>query len=157
HPRITVFGRAEKVVDDRRALVRSRFLRRHPKSALYADFGDFAFWRLNVQGASFNGGFGKAYALSAEDLAAPADPDLEAMEMGAVEHMNEDHLDAIGLYATDLLGKPEGAWTIACLDLEGLDLTLGDEVARLWFDPPLSSAEELRPRLVELAKRALQT
>ncbi|MGD1925916.1 MAG: HugZ family protein [Paracoccaceae bacterium] len=157
HRRITVFGRAEKVVADRRALVRWRFLRRHPKSALYAAFGDFAFWRLNVEGASFNGGFGKAYALSADDLAAPADPDLEPMEMGAVEHMNEDHLDAIGLYATDLLGKPEGAWTIACLDLEGLDLTLGDEVARLWFDPPLSSAEELRPRLVELAKRARQT
>ncbi|MEL7468550.1 MAG: DUF2470 domain-containing protein [Pseudomonadota bacterium] len=157
HPRITVFGSAEKIADDRRALVRSRFLRRHPKSALYADFGDFAFWRLNVEGASFNGGFGKAYALSAEDVAAPTDPDLEAMEAGAVEHMNEDHLDAIGLYATDLLGKPEGAWTIACLDLEGLDLTLGDEVARLWFDPPLSTAEELRPRLVALAKRALQT
>ncbi|MEM9059456.1 MAG: DUF2470 domain-containing protein [Pseudomonadota bacterium] len=157
HPRITVFGRAEKLAEDARTRARSRFLFRHPKSALYADFGDFAFWRLNLNGASFNGGFGKAYAMTAEDLVTSTDAGLDAMEAGAVEHMNDDHLDAIALYATEHLGKPEGAWTLASLDLEGLDLTLGGEVARLWFDPPLASAEELRPRLVALAKRARQT
>lgn len=154
HPRITVYGRAERTEGDARARLRGRFLARHPKAALYADFGDFAFWRMTLEGASFNGGFGKAHAMTGADLIAPIDPALMAMEADAVAHMNDDHLDAITLYATTLAGAPEGAWRLACLDLEGLDLVDGDAVARLWFDPPLGSADELRPRLVALAKRA---
>ena len=88
-----MFGTAERIADGRRAGIRSRFLARHPKAELYADFGDFAFWRLNVEGASFNGGFGKAYAMSAEDLLSPTDEALDEMEAGAVEHMNADHAD----------------------------------------------------------------
>lgn len=154
HPRITVFGRAERVPEIERMRVRARFLARHPKAALYADFGDFAFWRIDVDGASYNGGFGKAYEMTRADLIAATDPDLEAMEAEAVAHMNEDHPDAIALYAEKLARRTSGTWSVACLDLEGLDLVSGDDVARVWFDPPLRSAEELRPRLVALAKRA---
>lgn len=154
HPRITVFGRAARISGDDGDRVRARFLARHPKAALYVDFGDFAFWRLEVEGASLNGGFGKAYAVAREDLIRPSGPEFETMEAGAVAHMNEDHADAVALYATALLGQEPGAWRLACLDPQGLDLACGDQTARLWFDPPLRSAEELRPRLVELAKRA---
>ena len=70
HPRITVFARARKLARDtdegRRA--RERYLQANPKAALYADFGDFAFWRIEPERASLNGGFGKAYALGAADL-----------------------------------------------------------------------------------------
>jgi hypothetical protein len=50
------------------ARVRRRYLARQPKAALYADFGDFAFWRLEVQRASLNGGFGRAFELEAGDV-----------------------------------------------------------------------------------------
>lgn len=153
-PRITVFGRASRVAEDERVSIRARFLARHPKAALYADFGDFAFWRLDIDGASFNGGFGKAYEMTRDDLLAEADADLASMEAGAVAHMNEDHLDAIALYAADIAHSKDGDWKLVCIDLEGFDLTSGDDVARVWFDPPLRSADELRPRLVALAKRA---
>ena len=154
HPRITVFGRAERVSQEERGKVRARFLARHPKAALYADFGDFAFWRLGLEGASYNGGFGKAYEMTHDDLIAATDPELEEMEAEAVQHMNEDHLDAIALYAEAYGDHTGGKWTLACLDLEGLDLVSGDDVARVWFDPPLRGADELRARLVSLAKRA---
>src|SRR5215204_1708913 len=45
HPRLTVMGRAERSTEPR---LRRRFLARHPKSKLYADFGDFSFWRLDM-------------------------------------------------------------------------------------------------------------
>ncbi|MEM0948754.1 MAG: DUF2470 domain-containing protein [Pseudomonadota bacterium] len=154
HPRITAFGHAQRITADDRESVRTRFLARHPKAELYADFADFAFWRLRPNGASFNGGFGKAYAMAAEDLMAPTDAALDGIAPGAVAHMNDDHLDAIALYAKAFAGRPNGDWRLATIDLEGLDLTSGDDVVRIWFDPPLSSAEDLRPRLVALAKRA---
>lgn len=154
HPRITLFGSAIRVADDRRAIERGRFLARHPKASLYADFADFAFWYFKIAGASFNGGFGKAYAMEASDLLTAGDKGLEAMEAGAVEHMNDDHADAVVAYATQILGEAPGSWTLTCFDPEGLDLSNGDATARLWFDPPLGAAEELRPRLVALAKEA---
>ena len=61
HPRLTVVGRAIRASEPaERARLRARFLGRHPKSALYADFGDFSFWRIGIEAAHLNGGFGKA-------------------------------------------------------------------------------------------------
>ncbi len=71
HPRLTIQSRARFVrkgalgYDD----VRARWLRDHPKSGLYVDFGDFSFVRFQVESAFLNGGFGKAFRLSPEDLA----------------------------------------------------------------------------------------
>jgi putative heme iron utilization protein len=61
HPRLTVVGRAAKQTDPAvRARLKARFLARHPKAALYADFNDFGFWRLALESAHLNGGFAKA-------------------------------------------------------------------------------------------------
>lgn len=154
HARMTVIGRAVRTASTERQKLRRRFLARHPKAELYADFGDFAFWRFEVERASLNGGFGKAFELKATDLVQSLDAAFDDMEPGAVEHMNGDHGDAVRLYATALLGREEGDWRLASLDPQGLDLILGDELARLWFEPALKSPDELGPRLVELAKRA---
>lgn len=154
HPRMTLVARAERLDGDARMAARSRFLARHPKAELYADFGDFAFWRLEPERAALNGGFAQAFDLTAEHLMTEVHPALAAMEAGAVAHMNEDHADALALYAEVLLGQPAGTWRLATFDAEGLDLIDGDRVARLWFEPALRSEAELRPRLVALAKRA---
>src|ERR1700688_4008363 len=63
HPRLTLIGTfAPMARDDRQQDAqlprwRRRFLARHPKSELYAGFGDFSFWRLDVVSAHLNGGF----------------------------------------------------------------------------------------------------
>src|ERR1700730_11542754 len=62
HPRLTVLGafaRMERDGPDGKR-VKRRFLSRHPKSQLYAGFGDFSFWRLAVVSAHLNGGFARA-------------------------------------------------------------------------------------------------
>jgi putative heme iron utilization protein len=69
HPRITVVCQARKVPNDQRAAAKSEFIQRHAGAEMYADFGDFDFWRLVPQRASLNAGFGRAYALTAADLA----------------------------------------------------------------------------------------
>ena len=53
---MTLFGKAEKTGEE---AARRRFLARHPEAAFYADFPDFAFWRLEVEGAHYIGGFGR--------------------------------------------------------------------------------------------------
>lgn len=68
HPRLTLQARAEAVG---KAALRAGWLAQHPKSALYFDFADFALLRLRVGEAHLNGGFGRAFRLGPEDLAAP--------------------------------------------------------------------------------------
>jgi putative heme iron utilization protein len=153
HPRLTVMGRAERTSDPH---VRGRFLARHPKAQLYVDFPDFSFWRITPSGAHLNGGFARAATLSAAELHTDltgADA-LLAAEPGAVEHMNQDHPEALELYATRLAGAPAGAWRTTGLDPEGIDLMLGDQTARVVFPQRVGHPKELRHILKELADQA---
>jgi putative heme iron utilization protein len=74
HPRLTVQARA--VFIDRsgpaHAGLRDHYLAQQPKAKLYIDFGDFSLVRLEPTGGFLNGGFGKAFVLTPEDLAPPA-------------------------------------------------------------------------------------
>lgn len=157
HPRITVIGCAERIAEgDTRQRLRRRYLARHPKAELYADFGDFSFWRLVIERASLNGGFGRAYAMTGEDVLTDMRglEDLFGLEAGAVAHMNADHSDAVARYARAFCKAKAGAWVLTGLDPEGLDLQWGDEVRRLWFEQPMKLPEEVRPLLVGLATEA---
>lgn len=154
HPRLTLFGRAGMLAGADRERARRRFLSRHPKAVLYADFGDFAFWRIVPERVSLNGGFGKAFELVLDDLAIQVPDELERLEAEAVAHMNDDHADAVQLYAERLAGKKRGRWMVTGIDPEGIDLASADETARIWFDTPLATGGELRRSLAELARRA---
>jgi len=71
-PRVTVIGRIAKLPHDgaSHAERRAFWLKKHPKAQLYVDFADFFFWKMAVERAHLNGGFGKAYVLTPEDLRA---------------------------------------------------------------------------------------
>jgi heme iron utilization protein len=151
-PRITLLGRAAKSDDER---LKRRFLRHHPDAELYAGFGDFNFYKVTLQRTHLVGGFGKIrWIAPAELLAVPPLPELAGSEAGIVAHMNEDHADAVRLYATKLLGLAGEEWTMVGIDREGLDLRQGGDVARLAFESPLRTAADARQTLVTLVHRA---
>lgn len=158
HPRVSLIGRAEQVQPGPdREVVRWRYLARHPKAELYADFGDFSFWRVRIERAGFNGGFGKAYRMQASDLTLPANSLAAAFAAAQADicgHMNRDHADAVSLYATVLCKAPADDWRLAGIDPEGLDLVAGDRAERLWFDQPITDLAAIRPVLVALARQA---
>lgn len=70
HPRISLQATASQVLrqTEEHKELRTTYLQQHPKAALYVDFGDFFFFRFNIQKAYLNGGFGKAFILNASDL-----------------------------------------------------------------------------------------
>jgi hypothetical protein len=158
HPRLTLTGSFARVDrdDPTEPRLRRRFLARHPKSELYAGFGDFAFWRLDAVSAHLNGGFARAADLKARDVItdmAGAENLIDA-EASAVAHMNTDHADAVRLYATKLLGAEDGPWRLTGLDPEGLDLACGDAILRLPFSERVTTAQQLRKVVVDLAAKA---
>jgi putative heme iron utilization protein len=149
-PRVTLVGRAERTADP---LLGRRFLTRHPDAGMYAGFKDFNFYRVAVERAHLVAGFGKIRWLSAAELAGPVAAGLAESEEGIVRHMNDDHADAVQLYAK-LLGLAGSDWRMTGIDAEGVDLRQAGHVARLAFDTPLSAASEARKVLVALVGKA---
>jgi putative heme iron utilization protein len=68
--------------------------------------------------------------------------------------MNADHGEALRLYATRLLGVPDGDWRMTGADPEGIDLRAGDLRARLDFPKRARTAQDLREALIALARAA---
>lgn len=70
HPRLMIRAEAQFVAGDapERAALRAHWLKGHPKAALYVDFADFSFVRLQPLSALLNMGFARAYQLTAQDL-----------------------------------------------------------------------------------------
>ena len=156
HPRLTVVGRAAQTTEAR---ARGRFLARHPKAKLYADFPDFGFFALDPEAGHLNGGFAKAATLTRDQLlldltGAEA---VVAGERGAVEHMNADHADALALYAAGSGAEAGLPWRLTGLDPEGMDLMAGDRTARVTYPERVSDMGALRKSLVAMAARARAT
>jgi putative heme iron utilization protein len=130
-----------------------RFLARHPSASAYSGFKDFGFWRIEMTGGHLVAGFGRIVDLRAGDLAIESDA-TQDLEEGAIRHMNDDHADAIELYATKLLGEEAGPWRIIGIDPEGCDLMREDTVRRLDFPQRVMTAAALRQTLADLARQA---
>lgn len=153
--RIMLSGRAEQA-EDEKDLLQRRYLSAHPAAEAFVSFKDFAFFRIRPAETHLVAGFGRIVDLKPEqfltDLAGAED--LLAAEEGAVEHMNADHRDAMGLYATRLLGAPAGDWRCTGCDPDGLDMQDGQTALRLDFPERVTDGTALRKMLVHLAGEA---
>ena len=151
--RATVQGRIEATADPR---LLARYLARHPDAAAYTGFRDFNLYRVSVERAHLVAGFGRIHWVDGTTVR--LDPvqidDLPDREADIVAHMNDDHADAVQLYANRLLSRDGSAWRLTGLDPDGCDLRQGAETARLAFENRVHTAEAVRFELVRLAKRA---
>lgn len=151
--RVSLTGRLEATGDPR---PRRRFLAHHPDAAMYADFGDFSFYRLAIDAGHLVAGFGRIVDLTPSDLLTDlgdADTLIEA-EDGIVEHMNDDHAGAIDLYAQHFAGRDGGGFRCAGCDPSGLTLIRGGEAVHVGFSRPVKSPGVLRQVLKDMAGTA---
>ena len=85
--RVTLIGTAAEVPA---AEVRALYLSRHENAKLWQDFTDFAYYRLEITGVYFVGGFGVVAWIAAKDYeSARPDPFVDAAA-GIIQHMNAD-------------------------------------------------------------------
>ncbi|MBE3640672.1 pyridoxamine 5'-phosphate oxidase family protein [Mangrovicoccus algicola] len=70
HPRLSLSCLAEPLPREHPAHgpLRDHWLRLVPKAGLYVDFADFGFQRFRIVSAALNGGFGRAWRMTPEDL-----------------------------------------------------------------------------------------
>jgi putative heme iron utilization protein len=156
--RVTLLGPCTRVDGDG-GRARAAFLMAHPNAAYYADFRDFAFWRLHVHAIRYIGGYGRMSWIDQSDWQA-AEPDpLAQCSASTLAHMNADHADALVLYckafskATDITSA-----TMTGVDRYGFEMSAktpeGPRPVRVAFAKPVSTPEEVRAALVAMVKDA---
>jgi heme iron utilization protein len=154
--RIMLAGRADEATGEPAEILRRRYLNAHPSAEAFVGFKDFSFFRIAPIGLHLVAGFGRIIDLKPTQFLTEigdAGELLEA-EQGAVEHMNEDHREAMNLYATRLLGAESADWGCTGCDPDGMDMQAGAMTLRLDFPERVTSGTELRKMLVRLAGEA---
>lgn len=157
--RATLLGRLSPVAEGDRGAVRDTYLEANPTSAYYIDFGDFAFYRLEVGAIRYVGGYGRMSWVDPDAYAtAEADP-LAPMSAGIVEHMNADHGDAQVLLCRHLGGRPDTTEaTMSAVDRYGFEMiatgTAGRSAVRLGFPEQCANGHEVRQAMVALVADA---
>jgi putative heme iron utilization protein len=159
--RVTLAGRVARPAPDTEPIARAAYLASIPTAAMYAEFGDFSLYVLQVQRVRWVGGYGRMDSADADAYAnAQADPVGDAR--GAVTHLNDDHADALLAMAQALGGYPDAtAARCSAADRYGLDLVVetprGSAPARVGFAEPVTDPAGLRGATVELTRRARAT
>jgi heme iron utilization protein len=155
-PRVTITGVAMRDPDP---ALKARWLAVHPYAALYADFADFALWRVAPQAGLLVSGFARASRLRRADLAPPAAATaaIAAAASGIIGHCNEAHPDAlVAIAQANGGGEDKEGWRMVGVDVDGCDLGQGTRTLRVAWSGPASDAMEVRTELVRLAREARQ-
>jgi putative heme iron utilization protein len=151
--RLTVIGSAAEVPA---AEVRDLYLARYENARYWQDYTDFAYFRLEVAGVYFIGGFGvMGWVEAADYAAAEADPLAEAGP-GIIRHMNADHADALRKIAAHFAGETADEAAMTAVDRLGFHVRLkaGERVfgRRVNFLREVRSSEEARVVLIEMVR-----
>ena len=156
--RVSLIGDITRVEDAERGAVRDVYLQSNPSASYWVDFGDFAFYRMDIADIYFVGGFGVMGWVRAVDYQAAAPDPLGPSSADIVQHMNEDHVETMILLAAKHAGLEATDAQMTGVDRLGFNLRLqtdaGAKGARIAFAEQAHTPDQVRAQLVAMAKAA---
>ncbi|NVK19574.1 MAG: pyridoxamine 5'-phosphate oxidase family protein [Methylocystaceae bacterium] len=148
-PRVSLTGRIHKINKTQDCTF---FLQRHPSAKKYADFGDFNFYKMDVEKAHYVGGFGRAIWLTSQDYApdSAASLNFSNSQHELIQHLNTDFPDFAQFCATKLLKHRGKNWQLLRVDSDGIDLKGASRIVRYPFEKQLKTSQEMADFLKKL-------
>ena len=151
--RLTLIGAAKVAPASE---VRDLYLSRYENARYWQDYTDFAYYRLEVEGVYFIGGFGVMGWVPAQEYSTAAPDPLAAIATGIIQHMNGDHADAMRRIAGQAEGEAPDEASMTAIDRLGFHVRLktGDRVhgRRIGFPREVRDANEARAVLIEMVR-----
>ena len=136
--------------------VSNLYLSRHESARYWQDYTDFAYFRLDVEGVYFIGGFGVMGWIPVEEYAIAAPDPLAAVASEIIRHMNEDHSDALRRIAAHKTGEVPDEASLTAVDRLGFHLRLktGDRVhgCRIAFPREVNDRTQARTAFIDLVR-----
>jgi heme iron utilization protein len=135
--------------------VRELYLSHYENARHWQDYTDFAYYRLEVEGVYFIGGFGVMGWVPAYEYRAAAPDPLVAEAPRIIQHMNLDHAEILrGIAARETGENPDDVHMTA-VDRLGFHLRLktGDRIRglRIAFPREVRDMSEARAVFIEMA------
>jgi putative heme iron utilization protein len=136
------------------AEVAELYLLRFENARYWQEYTDFAYYRLEVAGVYYIGGFGVMGWVPAEAYASAAPDPLAAAAPGIIQHMNAGHAQALRRIVARIAdGAPDEA-SITAIDRLGFHVRLktGDRIhgLRIAFPREVRDTDEARSVFIEM-------
>ena len=136
------------------AEVSELYLSHHENARFWQDYSDFAYYRLEVAGVYFIGGFGVMGWVAEEEYAAAAPDPLAAAMPGIIQHVNADHRDALLRIAARQSGELPDEASMTAVDRLGFHVRLktGNRIhgLRIGFPREVKHPNEVRSVFIEM-------
>ncbi|MFT6032220.1 MAG: putative heme iron utilization protein [Arenicella sp.] len=152
--RLSLLGEAKRVDVCETEAIKHRFFKLYPESCAYQGTHVFEFFKLNTERVRFIGGFGDINWINKDAWTLPT-PEWLSNEENMVQHMNEDHEDAMQLMCEHLFGINPEHVEMLTLTPDGCFLK-ADQGKPLFvpFEEFVHSNQEVRQQLVKLTHAA---
>jgi heme iron utilization protein len=135
--------------------VRDLYLSHYENARYWQDYTDFGYYRLDVEGVYFIGGFGVMGWVPADEYRAAAPDPLAAVASRIIQYMNIDHEDILRGIAARETGENPDEVRMTAVDRLGFHLRLktGDRVRglRIAFPREVRDMSEARAVFIEMA------
>ncbi len=129
-----------------------RYFRYFPAARDYFEQLGFRFYRLDALRFHWNAGFATARWFGADRITAP-NPLSDAAQARIIEHMNQDHGEALRSYCRDAGIQPgEAPVVMVGIDGEGIDMRCEEQLVRIALPFTVENADDARKALIEMAR-----
>lgn len=152
--RLTILGTAQLVDIEAEPDLAEQFYLQFPESRAYQNTHDFNFYRVHTEHVRYIGGFGQIHWLNVDDFVTP-EPNWLDRVVPAIEHMNEDHTDAMVLMLKHFKNISSDQVQLIHLLPDGCRIQVNHHDNHfLPYESPIETAADIRGRLVDLTRLA---
>mmetsp|Transcript_16101 Transcript_16101/g.22922 ORF Transcript_16101/g.22922 Transcript_16101/m.22922 type:complete len:341 (+) Transcript_16101:53-1075(+) len=118
--RVNLMGKCEKVPSDEKEACKASYLAKHP-GAFWVEFGDFNWFRMEIEDIRFVGGFARAGSVTPEEYTKAKPDAISLFGMHIAQHMNEDHMSStIAMIEQQIPGLDVSEAVITSVDSLGM-------------------------------------
>ena len=152
--RLTILGTAQLVDTEAEPHLAEQFYLQFPESRIYQNTHDFQFYRIHTEHIRYIGGFGHIHWLNTAQFLLP-EPNWLDRAQPAIDHMNEDHTDAMVMMLRYFKNITSDQVQLTHLFPDGCRIKVNDhENHFLPYESPIETAADIRGRLVALTQKA---
>ena len=152
--RVTVVGDAYPLQAEEAEHALARYCQRYPEAEGYAKAHDFKMWRMDIKRVRYIGGFGRIFWLETEEWMSEDAPWSKAEEDGMIQHMNEDHQDAMSIILKQHHKMNDETPTMSGIVIDGCYLRSCDKNFFVPFETACIEKADARKQLVQLTHAA---
>ena len=154
HGRVTLVGDGSIVPSEQAHTLLDNYISLYPEAASYRNAHDFQLWQLDVVRVRYIGGFGKIFWLEQIEWQGEAKNWDESQQQSMINHMNEDHQDAMSLILMQHYGVADNTPIMSGLLPTGFYIQSQKRNYFINFKTQCNSPLEVRKALVELTNQA---